>query len=141
MVSVFKKTDIAVIAVLLVVAALLALNSGRVFFGASEYGAESGASVVIRCNGEVFATVPLDESSELAVTAPSGAVLNVVTIENGRVAVSYATCSDLLCEWQGGIQSAGGMIVCLPNRVTVEITSQVSLNANEGEPPFDAVLR
>lgn len=77
---------------------------------------QSGNEVFIYVDGEIYAQVPIDADDEISVNGK-----NVVTLEKGRVYVSYADCPDKLCMRQGEIGKEGGVIVCLPNKMTVEI--------------------
>jgi len=133
--KIFRKTDILIIALLCFAAVFTLLNSDRLVLTGTGQGV---AVVVIRCDGEVFATAPLDVDTSVDVTSPSGEVLNVVTIADGRASVSYADCADLLCRKQGEIARAGRVIVCLPNRVTVEIHG--SLPSGVAQDEIDAVI-
>lgn len=45
---------------------------------------------------------------------------NVCEIKDGKVRMIQAQCPDQLCIRQGAIGTSGGMIVCLPNQVTIE---------------------
>lgn len=77
---------------------------------------EIGDTVVIISDGEIYAKVPLEEDTEISVKGK-----NTVNITGGRVYVSDADCPDKLCIHQGSIDKNGGVIVCLPNKLTVEI--------------------
>ena len=47
---------------------------------------------------------------------------NVVLVEPGSISMQSATCPDKLCIRQGTLHSVG-KIVCLPNRVVIEMVS------------------
>lgn len=78
-----------------------------------------GDYVVILSDAEEYAAVPIDEDCEISVDGK-----NTVKIENGEVYVSYADCPDKLCMKQGKIGKNGGVIVCLPNKMTVKIENR-----------------
>ena len=46
---------------------------------------------------------------------------NTVLLENDGVSMTYAHCPDKLCVHQGKITKAGESIVCLPNKIMIEI--------------------
>lgn len=47
-----------------------------------------------------------------------------VMVKNGAVWVEDSTCPDGLCEEMGQISSAGQVILCVPNRIAVEISGK-----------------
>ncbi|MDO4607636.1 MAG: NusG domain II-containing protein [Clostridia bacterium] len=46
---------------------------------------------------------------------------NTITIKNGKVYMSHSDCKNQICVGSGKIEKKGESIVCLPNKVTVEI--------------------
>lgn len=103
-----KKRDIFLIAGIFAAAAILFVIFG--FF-------KSGGDVVkIMSHGEEFASLPLDEDTEISVNGN-----NIVKIENGEAYVIYADCPDKLCMKQGKISDGQHVLVCLPNEMTVSI--------------------
>jgi len=46
---------------------------------------------------------------------------NVLVIENGEASIKSATCPDKICVSHRKISKSGETIVCLPNKVVVEI--------------------
>ena len=81
-----------------------------------------GARVVITVDGETYGTYSLAEDQEIPVEQ-SGSITNVVSISGGKVHMEEADCPDHLCIRQGEISSEHASIVCLPNRVVVEVVS------------------
>lgn len=81
-----------------------------------------GARVVITVDGETYGTYSLAEDQEIPVEQ-SGSITNVVSISGGKVHMEEADCPDHLCIRQGEISSEYASIVCLPNRVVVEVVS------------------
>jgi len=51
---------------------------------------------------------------------------NMVRIEPDGVYMENANCPDKLCVHQGKINRAGESIICLPNKIIVEITGKKS---------------
>ena len=89
-------------------------------------GKTAGAVRVIS-QGKVLHTLSLSEDREIEVTTDRGT--NVVTIKDGKVAVTRATCPDGYC-MDRGFCSGGTQIVCLPNRVVVTV-----VNASDTDAP------
>ncbi len=77
----------------------------------------AGESVVVSVDGERVLEAPLDADGEYAL-ADGG---NILVIEGGEAYIRSADCPDKLCVNMGRISLEGERIVCLPNRVIVEI--------------------
>lgn len=108
-----KRADIILIAAVIVICLGLFL-SGKI-------SQKQGASAIVEIDGEHYGTYGLDEDMEIEIA--SG---NRIAIENGGVRMIQADCPDHLCVHQGRISHSGEMIVCLPNRVTVQICGEQS---------------
>ena len=63
---------------------------------------------------------------------------NVCEIKNGEVKMTEANCPDHLCMKQPAVGSAGGYIVCLPNRVVIQ--GEGDSDSQDSESGFDAVV-
>jgi len=66
-----------------------------------------------------FASYPLNEVKSIDVPGPLG--ITRVEILNGEAWVSVSPCREKICIKMGKISRVGEQIVCLPNRVVVEI--------------------
>lgn len=78
---------------------------------------DEGSIVRVSVDGDVFAEYPLCEDGEYEINGGT----NLLVIENGSAYMKYASCPDGLCKNQGRKSLSGEKIVCLPNRVLVEI--------------------
>ena len=108
-----KKADIILLIVILAVGiplAILSLSSGT-----------GGDKVKISLNGKVYGTYPLHEDRVIEVSEDGHT--NHITIKDGQVSMSYSTCLNQICVNTGAISETKDAIVCLPNRVVVEIIS------------------
>ncbi|MGN1333709.1 MAG: NusG domain II-containing protein [Anaerovoracaceae bacterium] len=108
-----KKADIILLIVILAVGiplAVLSLSSGT-----------GGDKVKISLNGKVYGTYPLHEDRVIEVSEDGHT--NHITIKDGQVSMSYSTCRNQVCVNTGAISETKDSIVCLPNRVVVEIVS------------------
>lgn len=103
-----KKTEKTFILGLLLLS--LALWAAMHFLRPQNYG-----FICITVDGEEYGTYSLAEDQII----PIGKT-NVCEIKNGKVSMTQADCPDHLCIRQGAIDASGGMIVCLPNKVTIE---------------------
>lgn len=70
--------------------------------------------------GTLVKTVDLRVAQEFTVTAPQGGY-NTVTVRDGKIAVTEASCPDQYCARRGFCQG-GAQIVCLPNGLVIEFT-------------------
>lgn len=83
---------------------------------------KSGDYVLIIQDGAEAARYPL--SGELTVDIPSAdGGYNRLVISGGYADVTSASCPDGLCVNQRKISKVGQTIVCLPNRLVIEIAS------------------
>ena len=71
----------------------------------------------IYSDGELVEKVNLKVDRVLTVESEFGT--NVVTVKDGKIAVTQATCPDHYC-MQRGFCDSGRSIVCLPNRLVIE---------------------
>ena len=105
----FKKADIILACALI----LIGLAISYIF----SFGQSEGDLVEITCNGKFFGSYPLDEDREISIDRNDH--INKVTINNGTVSMSF---SDKAQDRQGNIANPGETIICLPNKIVVEIT-------------------
>jgi hypothetical protein len=78
---------------------------------------EEGSFVAVSVNGEEVCEYSLSRDGEYSLNGGT----NILVIENGRAYMRDADCPDRLCVHQGKKSHSGERIVCLPNRVMVEI--------------------
>ena len=78
---------------------------------------EDSALAQITSNGKVVKTVDLNQNQQFTITSENGGV-NVVTVQNGKIAVTEASCPDHYCMHRGFCDS-GTQIVCLPNLLVI----------------------
>ena len=90
---------------------------------------KQATAVKVISEGKILYTLPLSEYARLEIVSSHGT--NVVTVENGKVAVTEADCPDHYCMdrgWCGG----GTQIVCLPNRLVLEFMGETALDGVAG---------
>ena len=110
-----KKSDIILFfSVVLVGLAIFAIN---------KLTAVTGDTVIVTLNGEIFGEYPLYKDAKINVNDT-----NTIKIENGYVYMENASCPDHLCVHQGKAKDSSKKIVCLPNKVTVEVTKQSEID-------------
>ena len=63
----------------------------------------------------------VEEPFSFTVEGPAG-LTNTILVEPGRIRVSEADCPDQICVHQGFISDGTTPIVCLPNKLIIQIT-------------------
>ncbi|MCD8119364.1 MAG: NusG domain II-containing protein [Lachnospiraceae bacterium] len=98
-------------------------------------GREAGTYAEIYRNGDLIRTVSLDGSEDgvFTIYGEDGS-FNTIEVSGGTIAVTDASCPDLLCVHMGATGSAALPIVCLPNGLVI----QVKTDDGTGDEP-DAV--
>ena len=95
------------------------LAAGVSAFLITEAMRETGSTVTVSVNGEKIAEYPLSENGEYIINGGT----NILVIENAKAYMKHASCPDKLCINQGKISLTGERIVCLPNKVMIEVFS------------------
>lgn len=80
---------------------------------------ENGTKVRVSKNGKTYGMYSLKEDQEISVGEG-----NRIMIQGGEVWMEWADCPDKLCVHQGAISHTGEIIVCLPNKVTVQVEGE-----------------
>lgn len=105
--SLFRKGDIILLLVLLVAVAL------SVWFALRPGGEEAKVYV----DGELRYTFSLSQDGEYDIL--DGRM--TIGVSGGRVSVLRSDCSEQLCVHFAAQSVSGGLIVCLPNHVVIEV--------------------
>ncbi len=124
----FKKSDYIVPVFTLLLSAGVFL-----FAGSPLYAGSAGDTVKVYVDGEEYAAFPLNEERDIIIKGYAG-LDNHLVIKDGEADIVDAHCPDKLCVHQKRISRNRETIVCLPNRVVIEIEGK-----SEGE--VDAVSR
>lgn len=112
----FRKGDL--LAIILV--AVLAVSVAVCFLTMSN---AQGVQAQIYQNGELVKTVSLEEETSFEI---GGKYTNVITVQNGNIAITESDCPGEDCVHSGAIHSSGRSVVCLPNAVEVRVVAQTS---------------
>ena len=89
---------------------------------------EEAAYAEITREGKLLKTVDLRIDQTFTIEAEEGGY-NVITVKDGKIGVTEATCPDHYCMHRG-MCSSGAQIVCLPNKLVITFV---------GEPEIDGV--
>lgn len=109
-----RKADI-ILAVLLIVFGLASSY-------ALSLGGETGQMVYISVSGKEYAYYSLMEDRTITIDRDNH--LNKITIKGGKVSMTFSDCASQDCVHQGEIAKTSQSIVCLPNKVVVEIRGE-----------------
>ena len=82
-------------------------------------GQPQGNYAVVTVDGVEYGSYRLDESQEVKINGT-----NRLTIADGEASMTYAQCPDQICVQTPPASDEHDMIVCLPNKVIVEILKQ-----------------
>lgn len=115
------KKDVLIIAAALILCAVALLLFGK---------GRGGDTVRVYLDDELYKEASLKEDQTIIVEQSNGSV-NEIRIQHGSVYMQYSTCDNQLCIHQGEItpenaekRPLGSWIICLPNRVTVELVPE-----------------
>ena len=118
-----RKADI-ILAIILIILGLIVSYT----FSSDNY---TGSTVYITVDGEHYAYYPLSEDREVEISQSNHT--NKITIKDGMVSMAFSDCANQDCVQHYAISKTAETIVCLPNKVIVEIEG--------GESGFDAVAK
>ena len=121
MFKIINKADIVLFICLLLMG--LALSAWSFAAGGT------GQQAVVTVDGQHYGTYSLFENQTIEIQQKNH--LNKITIKDGTVQMTYSDCHNQVCVKDGKVRMANQSIVCLPNKVMVEITG--------GEGELDAV--
>ena len=108
-----KKGDIAVIALIIIVAAAFMLwNNSKT----------DAVQAVITVDGKIIKTVDLSSVTEKITILPATTPKVVITAENGKIRFESADCEDKLCVSCGELSKHGDTAVCLPSKTVITVT-------------------
>lgn len=113
-----KKQIFIICGLIVLILTSLAVIAARVLFAVNNKTAK------IYQNGELIQEINLDdltESVEFKITGKNGCK-NTVRAEHGRICMLDADCPDKICVNTGWISNGVIPIVCLPNKLTIEIS-------------------
>ena len=112
----FRKGDFLAIASVAVLAVLVAVS----FLPKEDSGP---VMAQVYREGTLVQTLSLEADTSIEIT---GKYTNVITVENGGIAITASDCPGQDCVHSGAIHTSGRSIVCLPNAVEVRVVTQTS---------------
>ena len=98
------------------------------FYNYNNFASIEDLTLYIEVDGDLYQEVKLEEGLNETIEVQTEFGRNIIQIDGKSVKVIEADCSDQLDVKQGSIYSAGQAIVCLPNRLTLELRSNLQDN-------------
>jgi len=111
----FGKKDAVFIGLLLIIAILI-------FFFTNYFQKETGAMVTVTVDGKVYGTYDLEKEQTIDIKA-GDKTTNILKISDGKAKMLTADCPDQLCVKQKAVSKNKESIICLPNKIVVEVDS------------------
>lgn len=119
-----KKADI-------ILAAMLIIFGGMIAYMMASTD-NRGHAALITVDGKEYGTYSLYENK--SITVKQNGHINKIIIKDGMVSMAFSDCINQTCVHTGAISKTSQSIVCLPNKVMVQITGQ-----GQGEAEYDAI--
>lgn len=110
---------------------LVVIGAGTIWYGSNAIINSTNKFIRITVENQEYGEYSLSKDQEL--TIDNNQHRNMIQINNGSVRMLESSCKNQICVNDGVIDTVGEQIVCLPNRVVVEIIG------NESEKEFDAI--
>ncbi|MBO4234959.1 MAG: NusG domain II-containing protein [Firmicutes bacterium] len=112
--NIIKKADIILFLFLILLGIVLTV--------ASLVGGSDTNTVVVKVDGKVYGTYSISKDQTIKIEKDDH--YNLIEIKDGKVKMAESNCHNQLCVKQGAISSGNMPIVCLPNRVIVNISGE-----------------
>ena len=90
---------------------------------------EPAARAQITSEGKVIRILDMKIDEEFTVTTDGG--YNIITVRDGKVAVTEADCPDKYCVRQG-FCNGGEQIVCLPHKLVISFLGESEIDGAVG---------
>jgi len=101
----------------LVFTVILLLSAGAAF--AARSGARPAREAVVTVNRKPVFSLRFDQEGVYQIDAPLGPVQ--VQVHNGKIRVVRSSCPDKICVYERPVTPLGGVIVCAPNRLVIQV--------------------
>jgi hypothetical protein len=102
-----------------ILAVLILAASVVIFLSLSGKGSQAGASALLYCDGKLAGSYDL--SRDRVVTQEAGGHTIRLEISAGRIHIADSDCPRQICKHAGWISRPNQTIVCVPNKILVEI--------------------
>lgn len=109
-IKLFKKGDLIVIALILLLSVLLLIPT---FFK------NDRLTAMVLVEGKISEIIELDKVDKPYTIKPNDST--VIKVEKGRICFSEACCKDRLCVKSGWLDKNGQTAACLPQKIVISI--------------------
>jgi len=114
--KIFKKMDIVIIVVLIIssfiphfiYSSIMSKNNNNLY-------------ATIKVDGKIHNTIDLPTTSEEKFIIQTENGTNTILANNNEIKIIHADCKDELCIKQGSISKISKTLICLPNKLIIEI--------------------
>ncbi len=107
-------------ALLLIPAAILTAAAAVYMICALNAGSDKHTAE-ISVDGKIVRTIDLRSAADETFTVGTEDAYNIITVKDGKIYVSEASCPDKICINHGPLRSELLPIICLPNRLSVKL--------------------
>lgn len=104
-----KRNDLILMAAVLTIAI-----AGFLLY--ASFGKDSAGMITVTVDGEVFGTYSLKKDQEIQINDT-----NFLIVQDGKADMIEADCPDQICVEQKAVSKNKESIICLPNKVIVEV--------------------
>ena len=85
-------------------------------------GSSPAGKVLVTVDGKTYGIYDIHVNQTIEIK--QNGHTNNITIKDGTVSMTYSDCANQVCVDTGSISQSNDSIVCLPNKVMVEIVSE-----------------
>ncbi len=103
------------------------------------FPATPGQYVVITVDEKQKKMLPLNQDTTYVIRSDTSS--NTLQIKNGYASIIKADCPDKLCVHQHKISKKGEMLVCLPHKLVISITSSDNGTGQNSKEDFDGIAK
>jgi len=80
-----------------------------------------GNIATVKKDGKIIETIDLSKVLNKEYIIEDNNVKAIIQVNNGKIRFKYSNCENKLCEKSGYIYIKGQFVVCLPNKIMIEI--------------------
>lgn len=125
----FKKTDIIIIAIILIISLISWITYKYVF-------SQQSTKVEIYYNSELVDTIKLDSGTEKTFSIPQDENVIFHLYKDGQICFEESDCPDKVCINAGKLNTVGQFAACLPNGIVLKIVP----DKNHSEDDIDIMV-
>ncbi len=122
----FRKKDMIIYA-----SVLLLFGAAYIITAVIRQHRPAGTYARVSVDGSIIADYPLSQDFETVIDGYSDGNLRLV-IKDGTADVISSTCPDKICVRHRAVSRTGESIICMPNRVVIEIISEDNYQEIDG---------